>query len=401
MKNALMLFLDDNSDKNAEFLSGAIRLFEQSDFSLFSVEILSKTDDLGLKRSIEKFKDTADNLIIATREDVALSVKNLISVIMDKPLKENSNAKNFVSAVSGVNGRAINEDFCLLPLEATLIPNPSGVVQGFMLDDEEFTLSYLSGEINEFGVMAKSYLFPYLVQKYALDYKKYTLKYFGDENALKTALEYAKVNYDCDFKYDLFSSYGDVRLELTFDNKKHNNKEEVVRYIVSTFQDEIYATQDVSLSERLFDALKLKKLKLSTAESFTAGNLISSIIKYSGASEIVDEGIVCYSNDSKTSRLGVKKESLTRCGAVSSVVAYEMALGLLVENKCDLAIATTGIAGPNSDNTDKPVGLCFIAIGMKDGIHTYKYNFNGNRETVTNLAKNTATYLAIKRIKKL
>jgi nicotinamide-nucleotide amidase len=68
---------------------------------------------------------------------------------------------------------------------------------------------------------------------------------------------------------------------------------------------------------------------------------------------------------------------------------------------CDLAIATTGIAGPNSDNTSKPVGLCYIAIGMKDGIHTYKYNFKGSREEVTNLATNTATYLAIKKIKKL
>ncbi len=401
MKNALILFLDENKPLDSEFLSDAFRVFNEGGFNLSGVEILSKTDDLGLKRSIEKFKDTVDNLVIASSEDTSFSVKDVICAIVDKPLVENINAKTFAEAVAKASDLELKEDYYLLPLESTLIPNVTGAFQGFMLDEEEFTLSYLSGDINEFIVMAKSYLFPYLEKKYSLDYKKYTLKYFGDENALKSALEFAKTNFNCDFRYNLYSKDGDIKIEITFDNIKHKNKEEVIRYIVSTFDNEIYATHDVNLSERLFDALKLKKIKLSTAESFTAGNIVSSVIKYSGASNIIDEGIVCYSNESKISRLGVKSESLTRNGAVSSVVAYEMALGLLLSKRCDLAIATTGIAGPNSDNTSKPVGLCYIAVGMKDGIHTYKYNFSGNREQITNLAKNTATYLAIKKIKKL
>lgn len=401
MKNALILFLDPKAPLNGEYISGISRLFYESGFSLSHVEMLSSTDDLGLKRSIEKFKEVADNLVIASNKSVEFSVKDVICTVMDKPLKENLNAKTFVEAVCTAEGLAVKENEWLLPLESTLIPNVKGATQGFMLDEQDFTLAYLPSEIEEFTLMAKKYLFPYLEQKYGLDYKKYTLKYFGDENALKDALDGAKQTYNCDFSYDLFSSYGDVKVEIIFDSKKHFNKEEVIRHIVSTFNDEIYATYDVSLSERLFDALTLKKIKLSTAESFTAGNVVSSIIKYSGASSIIDEGIVCYSNESKISRLNVKRESLLRNGAVSSQVAYEMALSLLLSKRCDLAIATTGIAGPNSDNTDKPVGLCYIAIGMKDGIHTYKYNFSGSREEVTNLAKNTATYLAIKKIKKI
>ncbi len=400
MKNALILFLDPKKPLDSEYLTRLSTLFYERGFNLSHIEMLSKTDDLGFKHSIEKFIDTADNLIIASNNGLSFNALEMICAVMDKPLKENSNAKTFVEAVS-IEGEPTSENDWLLPLESTLIPNVKGKTQGFMLDEEDFTLAYLSGEIEEFTLMAKKYLFPYLEQKYALDYKRYTLKYFGDETALKSVLDGAKQTFNCDYDYRLTSQYNDVKIEIIFDNKKHKNKEEVIRHIVSTFQDEIYATYDVSLSERLFDALTLKKLKLSTAESFTAGNVVSSIIKYSGASEIIDEGIVCYSNDSKISRLNVKRESLLRNGAVSSQVAYEMALGLLIGKKCDLAIATTGIAGPNSDNTEKPVGLCYIAVGMKDGIHTYKYNFSGGREEVTNLAKNTATYLAIKKIKKL
>jgi nicotinamide-nucleotide amidase len=89
-----------------------------------------------------------------------------------------------------------------------------------------------------------------------------------------------------------------------------------------------------------------------------------------------------------------------REGAVSAVVAYQMAVGLLKDG-ADIAISTTGIAGPKSDDTAKPVGLTYIAVGMKDGVHTYRYKFDGTREEITERAKNTALFLAIKKLKSL
>ena len=109
--------------------------------------------------------------------------------------------------------------------------------------------------------------------------------------------------------------------------------------------------------------------------------------------------MVTYSNESKVKRLNVNKADLDRHGAVSAVVAYQMAAGLLRSGNCDVAVATTGIAGPKSDDTEKPVGLCYIAVGMKDGVHTYKLNLTGNREEITETAKNTALFLAIKKLK--
>jgi nicotinamide-nucleotide amidase len=137
------------------------------------------------------------------------------------------------------------------------------------------------------------------------------------------------------------------------------------------------------------------------AESFTGGRVVAEIIKNSGASSFVDEGVVSYSNESKKARLNVKEEDLKKHGAVSSMVAYEMAAGLLKGGRCDLAIATTGIAGPRSDDTAKPVGLNYIAVGMKDGVHTYRYLLKGSREEITETAKNTALFLAIKKLKSI
>ena len=110
--------------------------------------------------------------------------------------------------------------------------------------------------------------------------------------------------------------------------------------------------------------------------------------------------MVAYSNQSKTKRLNILEKDLQAFGAVSQKVAEQMAFSLLNED-CDVSISTTGIAGPNSDGTDKPVGLCYIGIGTKKGVYAYKYNLKGTREEITETAKNIAIFLAIKNIKKL
>ena len=86
------------------------------------------------------------------------------------------------------------------------------------------------------------------------------------------------------------------------------------------------------------------------------------LVEKSGISNSLLEGIVCYSNDSKVRTLGVKEESLEKFGAVSEEIATEMVLGVAKRMNSDFAIATTGIAGPNSDESGKPVGLVYIGI---------------------------------------
>ncbi len=401
MKTALILFRSPDSVDGGEYLNRILSVFNGNGFPIDKVEMLSYSDDLGFKRSLETLKDVTDNLIVIYNPEVTFSIKEIISESCDSPLVENENAKKFLDAVCKMEGRDYPEEYAYIPMDATLIPNVSGAYQGFMADDKEFTLALFPNGIKEISVMADKYLAPYLEEKFNLRRKRITLKYMGEERRLVEVIEKAKGVAECEFTYVISEKFGDVKVDFVFDNYEEKEGSTAIRYIVSELKDDIYAEYDVSLAERLFDVLSLRGLKLSTAESFTSGNIASRIVANAGASKIFHEGIVCYSNKSKISRLGVKVEDLQREGAVSSIVAYQMALGLLKDTECDIAITTTGIAGPKSDDTLKPVGLCFIAIGMRDGIHTYRMNLSGNRESITEKAINKAMFLAIKKLKKI
>ncbi len=111
--------------------------------------------------------------------------------------------------------------------------------------------------------------------------------------------------------------------------------------------------------------LTKRKWTLATAESCTGGLIANQITNVPGASEIFRGGIVAYSNDVKENFLGVKKSSLEKFGAVSEMVAREMAEGARKKFNSDFAIATTGIAGPTGGTKLKPVGTVFIAVAGK------------------------------------
>lgn len=192
--------------------------------------------------------------------------------------------------------------------------------------------------------------------------------------------------------------YGVGRIEFIYDrNTPKVVADEAVRIVASDLKDFVYAMEDVSISERLFEALKLHRLKLSTAESFTGGGVGQALVSNPGASAVFYEGLNTYDSLSKQKRLGVSEYTLRNKGAVSSETACEMAAGLLKEG-VDVAIATTGIAGPASDGTGIPPGQCYIAIGTKDTVRVYDFRLEGDRETITKTAINLALFLAYKEI---
>lgn len=401
MKTALIFFKRSEEVFDSAYFGNVINAFVSGNINIHSVEILSDTDDLGFKRRLGDFRNTFDNLIVIA-SNTTFSVKQIIADETDTELFDNENARKFVEAISKSSGIEMDEENCKLPLDATLIPNVNGPFQGFMMEDNEFSLVVLPSAIKEIKVMCDGYVVPYFEKKYGEHNERLTLKYFGDVSTLKKTLGEASEFCPCKLTYYVDTKYGDSTVKLIFSNLE--NKEqmgETVRFIVSALKENLYAEFDTSLEERLFDLLKLRSVKIAVAESFTGGRVASAIVSNSGVSEFFTEGAVTYSNLSKKKRLGVKEEDLKKVGAVSAQVAYQMAAGLLLQGDCDIAISTTGIAGPKSDDTLKPVGLCYIAVGMKDGVHTYRYNFTGTREEITETAKNTALFLAIKKLKNI
>ena len=129
----------------------------------------------------------------------------------------------------------------------------------------------------------------------------------------------------------------------------------------------------MTLEEEVVSLLDRKGLTLTAAESCTGGLIAKRLTDVSGASAVFHGSLVTYSNRLKEKWLGMQAETLQKYGAVSAQTAREMALGARKAADADLAVAVTGIAGPNSDDTNKPVGLVFIALASKDGVTVEKY----------------------------
>ncbi len=203
---------------------------------------------------------------------------------------------------------------------------------------------------------------------------------------------------ECDF--NVSESYSDCRIEAVYPaNVIKSVFDGMWRSLIGSLNDYIYALEDITLAERLFQLLQLRRMKISVAESFTGGGVAKRLVSVPGISEVYFEGLNTYSNESKIKRLGVDELILKQYGAVSEQTAFRMAEGLLNTNDCDIAISTTGIAGPKSDNTLKPVGLLYIAAGVKENISVFKYELKGNRESITETAINLALFHAFKKIK--
>jgi nicotinamide-nucleotide amidase len=143
----------------------------------------------------------------------------------------------------------------------------------------------------------------------------------------------------------------------------------VVEAIVSKAGPFVYATSESTLEEVVVQTLLEKGLKVAVAESCTGGLVSSRLTDVPGSSGCFLQGMVTYSNESKAELLGVNAETIRLHGAVSEAVAAEMALGCLMKSGADIAVATTGIAGPGGGSDEKPVGTVCIAVASKSGEH--------------------------------
>lgn len=139
-------------------------------------------------------------------------------------------------------------------------------------------------------------------------------------------------------------------------------------------------------------------LTLSVAESCSGGLLSKRLTDIPGSSAYFLLGVVTYANSAKEKVLAVPAELLEKHGAVSSEVAVAMAEGVKALSGSDLAIATTGIAGPDGGTPGKPVGTVFIAIISPGGCAAFRYCFSGNREMIREATAEAALELISRRV---
>jgi nicotinamide-nucleotide amidase len=138
-------------------------------------------------------------------------------------------------------------------------------------------------------------------------------------------------------------------------------------------------------------ALKSHGMLLVTAESCTGGGVAHAITEVVGSSSWFERGFITYSNLSKQQMLGVSEATLQRHGAVSEATVREMAAGALSNSVAQVALAVSGIAGPDGGSAEKPVGTVWFAWGIKSGeTHSQRHHIEGDRAEVRAQAVNIA-----------
>ena len=139
-------------------------------------------------------------------------------------------------------------------------------------------------------------------------------------------------------------------------------------------------------ADAVLELLKNRGETVTFAESCTGGLLCGAFVDCAGASDCLKESFVTYANEAKEQMLGVKSETLARCGAVSSECAREMALGAARAAGADWAVSVTGIAGPGGGTAEKPVGTVWIGVAHRGAAQAREYHFRGQRQWIRKLS---------------
>ena len=193
-----------------------------------------------------------------------------------------------------------------------------------------------------------------------------------------------------DIELTVLAKPGDVRVVLFDRGAGAARLHEAAAAIAAGVGEACYSTDGSSLAGVVLARARAAGLTIATAESCTGGLVGGALTAVPGSSSVYVGGAVTYSDEMKTTLLGVDPALIDACGAVSDAVAMEMAAGVRHVTGADLAVAVTGIAGPEGGSPAKPVGLVWFAIADAEGCRAEMRRFPGDRDAVRERSVTTA-----------
>lgn len=277
----------------------------------------------------------------------------------------------------GIEMPETNKKQAMLPEDCVVFQNNNGTAPGLAMEKDGKHILLLPGPPRELKPMFYESAVPYLKKFSDKVIISHNIRTFGIGESAMSEI----VTDLLDSSNPTVAPYakdGEALLRVTAmaDNEDEAEKfcTPMITEIRERLSDYIYGIDVNCIEEAVIPMLIEKNLKLATAESCTGGLIGKRITNVSGASKVFDCGIISYSNEIKHRILGVSEEALKEYGAVSAEVAKQMAKGALAVSGADIAVSVTGIAGPNSDGTSKPVGLSYIALADKDNVWVKELN---------------------------
>lgn len=374
-------------DQNTHFLA---KIIHEYGHILRKVHIIGDTES--------EFKDA---LIAATKSsDIVMTTgglgptkddltKKMLAQFLKKEIVFNQSALDITKAHYLRGQREFNvekSDYQNIPKGFSAISNPIGYAPALHYKSDNFQIFSLPGVPSEFQAIIKNEIFKKLIIRSNIHTKHITIKTW------KTP-ESKIFNTLCPGLWEQLESFGEVsslpqRLGVNIGVKISADSEvlieekenKIIKLIQGTeLKDYIWNIGPESIEEIIVKKATAKKLTIGFAESCTGGLCASRITDISGSSAVFWGSIVSYSNEVKQKSLSVSAKTLQSHGAVSKETALEMAIGAKDQLVVDIAVSTTGIAGPGGATPGKPVGTVGIGISSKNGSSSEVHQFLGER----------------------
>lgn len=350
-----------------------------------------------LTSTISQAVDRSDVVILCgglgpTQDDMT---KEAAAKVMGRKLVEDEHTKaciqaymkNYLSSHPDMTLTDNNWKQALIPENAIVLDNANGTAPGLIIEENGKIVILLPGPPNELKPMFREQVYPYLHEKQPEIICSRMVKICGVGESMVEDRIRDMIDAQTNPTIATYAKTGEVHLRVTAkaENEAAARKliKPVVRELKMRFGKTIFTTDEqTTLEDCIVDLLRDQKLKLTTVESCTGGALSARIINVPGASDVLKQGLVTYSNKAKRKFTLVKKSTLKDEGAVSAKTAKEMAKGAVENTGCDVSVSVTGLAGPDGGTEDKPVGLVYIACCYKDKTEVREFRFNGNRNKI-------------------
>ena len=267
---------------------------------------------------------------------------------------------------------------------------------GFYLYSGGVPVFFLPGIPREVQLLAESRVLPILLSR---DNDKQVVrqrvfKLFGPQEAKIGEVLDGVTDGESDAVVGFYPNFPENHVTVTVrdaSEEKADEKLSRIEHEVDRRLGEFVVAKDEStLEETVGELLRARGWHLAVAESCTGGLISQRITSVSGSSDYFDRGMVVYSNRAKHELLGVSWDTLNQHGAVSHETADAMAVGARENSKVDIALATTGIAGPTGGTDTKPVGTVYVALSTAAGVRSKRYQFYGRRSEITALTAQVA-----------
>ena len=343
-------------------------------------------DDIGA--AVDEAMHQSDAVLVTgglgpTKDDIT---KKLLCEYFNSELVENEMALQNVKRIFESRGyklTPVNQAQALVPRCCEVLNNDLGTAPCMWFCRDNKILVSLPGVPFEMEWLMRNRVIPKLQETFKTDIiltKNILVQGIG-ESFLSDLIEPWELSLPENVKLAYLPVAGLTKLRLTYRSNRNNpsNLNNLTEGLYKLAGQYIVGEDCETLDELVHKTLIGRGLTLATAESCTGGNIARLLTAQAGASAYFKGGIVAYSNEVKESALGVKHRTLEAHGAVSEETVREMVEGVRTRLGADLAIATTGIAGPDGGTPEKPVGTVWIAVASATHTEAKLLQFGANR----------------------